>query len=44
MKSKKKRLVDYFLNSVERAGKALPHPALLFGIFAVIVIVLSGIF
>ena len=44
VKSKKKRLVDYFLNNVERAGNALPHPALLFGIFALIIIVLSGIF
>ncbi len=41
---KKKRLIDYFLNGVERAGNALPHPALLFGIFALMVIFFSGIF
>jgi len=31
------------LNIVERVGNALPHPATLFGLFAVIVIFLSGI-
>jgi len=43
-KSKKKRLVDHFLNGVEKAGNALPHPALLFGIFALTIVFLSGIF
>ncbi|WP_430810155.1 MULTISPECIES: AbgT family transporter [unclassified Carboxylicivirga] len=41
---KKKSLVDLFLNGVERVGNILPHPALLFGIFAVIVLLLSGVF
>ncbi len=36
--------VDAFLNRVERVGNILPHPALLFGIFAVIVLMLSGVF
>ena len=33
-----------FLNAVERIGNALPHPATLFAIFALLVIVLSGFF
>lgn len=33
-----------FLSAVERIGNALPHPATLFGIFAVLVIFLSWIF
>ena len=33
-----------FLNTIERIGNALPHPATLFAIFALLVIVLSGIF
>ncbi|MBR8537756.1 AbgT family transporter [Carboxylicivirga sediminis] len=41
---KKKSLVDLFLNGVERVGNILPHPALLFGIFAVVVLILSGLF
>ena len=32
-----------FFNFVEKAGNALPHPALLFGLFAVITLLLSGI-
>lgn len=40
----KKNPVDIFLNGVERVGNALPHPATLFGIFAVTVLVLSAIF
>ena len=32
-----------FLNLLERAGNALPHPALLFGIFALTVLVLSAV-
>ena len=31
------------LNTVERVGNALPHPATLFAIFALLVIILSGI-
>ncbi|MCT4647159.1 MAG: AbgT family transporter, partial [Carboxylicivirga sp.] len=41
---KKRSLVDIFLNGVERVGNILPHPALLFGIFAVIVLLFSGLF
>lgn len=33
-----------FLNVVERIGNALPHPATLFAIFALLVVVLSGVF
>ena len=33
-----------FLNAVERIGNALPHPATLFALFAVLVIILSGVF
>ncbi len=40
----KKNPVDIFLNGVERVGNALPHPATLFGIFALIVLVFSAIF
>ncbi|MFA8449950.1 MAG: AbgT family transporter [Bacteroidales bacterium] len=32
-----------FLNTLERVGNALPHPALLFGIFALMILFLSGI-
>jgi aminobenzoyl-glutamate transport protein len=38
-----KRLFNKFLNLVEIAGNALPHPATLFGLFALAVIVISGI-
>ncbi|PLX00685.1 MAG: aminobenzoyl-glutamate transporter [Marinilabiliales bacterium] len=40
----KKKPVDIFLNGVEKVGNALPHPATLFGIFALSVLVLSAIF
>lgn len=40
---KNKKLFNLFLNGVEKAGNALPHPATLFGIFALIVLVLSAI-
>ncbi len=43
----KKVKTDSFFNKIlnltERAGNALPHPATLFGIFAVIVLLLSGV-
>jgi len=39
----KKSLVDRFLNVTERVGNALPHPATLFLIFAVLALVFSGI-
>ena len=38
------RMIDRILTGVERAGNALPHPASLFGILAVFVILLSWIF
>ncbi len=40
----KKSPITIFLNGVERVGNALPHPATLFGIFALIVLILSAIF
>jgi len=36
--------LQLFLNGVERVGNALPHPATLFGIFALLVLVFSAIF
>jgi aminobenzoyl-glutamate transport protein len=36
--------IDKFLKLVERIGNALPHPASLFAGFALLVIVLSGVF
>lgn len=40
---KKSSFVDRFLNIVERGGNALPHPASLFGIFALIALAFSAI-
>ncbi|MDX9848195.1 MAG: AbgT family transporter [Tenuifilaceae bacterium] len=40
---KKKSLIDRFLNIVERGGNALPHPASLFGIFALLALAFSAI-
>ncbi len=37
-------LVARFLSAVERIGNALPHPATLFGIFALIIVILSWVF
>jgi len=37
-------LINIFLNGIERAGNALPHPATLFGIFALMILVFSAIF
>jgi len=42
-KGKKKKLIDKFLNLVEKVGNALPHPATLFALFAVAIIIISGI-
>ncbi|HET8963001.1 MAG TPA: AbgT family transporter, partial [Chitinophagales bacterium] len=39
----KKSWTDKFLSGVERIGNALPHPATLFALLALLVIVLSGI-
>ncbi|RUA08511.1 MAG: AbgT family transporter [Fusobacteria bacterium] len=44
MKTEKKvSFVDKFLNVIEKGGNALPHPATLFGILALLMIVISGI-
>ncbi|MDY6800932.1 MAG: AbgT family transporter [Bacteroidota bacterium] len=40
----KKSPVQIFLNGVERVGNMLPHPASLFGLFALAVLVLSAVF
>ncbi len=40
----RKSLFTTLLNWVEKGGNALPHPATLFGIFALLVLVLSAIF
>jgi aminobenzoyl-glutamate transport protein len=42
-KVKKKSFFDRFLNILERGGNALPHPATLFGIFALAALVLSAV-
>ncbi len=39
-----KSAIDRFLNVVEKAGNALPHPATLFALFAVGVVLLSALF
>lgn len=39
----KRNAVDIFLNFVEKVGNALPHPATLFALFALLVIALSWI-
>lgn len=41
---KKRSFIGGFLNRVERVGNALPHPAMLFAIFALTVLVLSWLF
>ena len=44
-KEKKKKRLEFtaFLDFVEKAGNLLPHPASLFAIFAILVIIVSGI-
>lgn len=39
----KRSLVDRFLTIVEKGGNALPHPATLFGLLALIAILVSGL-
>jgi len=39
----KKSAIDKFLSIVEKIGNALPHPATLFALFALLVVVLSAI-
>ncbi len=43
IQKKKKGLVDSFLNIIEKGGNALPNPATLFAILALVVILISGI-
>ena len=40
---KEGKLFSRFLNVVEIAGNALPHPATLFGIFALLILILSAV-
>jgi len=40
----KRSPIAIFLNGVEKVGNALPHPATLFGSFALIILVLSAVF
>lgn len=40
----KKKPIAIFLNGVEKVGNALPHPASLFGLFALTVLLLSALF
>ncbi|MEM7659385.1 MAG: AbgT family transporter, partial [Bacteroidota bacterium] len=42
-KKAKRSRIDIFLNILEKGGNALPHPATLFGILALVAIVVSGI-
>jgi aminobenzoyl-glutamate transport protein len=39
----KRSAIDRFLNIVEKGGNALPHPATLFALLAVLVVLLSGV-
>ncbi len=43
MKKVTENFLNKFINIVEKGGNALPHPALLFGIFAVLVLIISAI-
>ncbi len=44
IKTKKKvSFIDKFLNIIEKGGNALPHPATLFGILALMMVLISGI-
>ena len=42
-KTRNKSLFNRFLDVVERAGNKLPHPIVLFGLFALGVVVISGL-
>ena len=42
-KARNKSLFNRFLDVVERAGNKLPHPIVLFGLFALGVVVISGL-
>ena len=41
--AKKGKAIERFLNLIEKAGNALPHPATLFLLLALLVLVLSGV-
>ena len=41
--TEKKKWMDRFLNIVEKGGNLLPHPATLFAIFAILVVIISDI-
>jgi len=43
MKQKFEQLLNKFIGIIEKGGNALPHPAALFGIIALITLVISGI-
>ncbi|HPG33933.1 MAG TPA: AbgT family transporter, partial [Lentimicrobium sp.] len=43
MKQFFKKALNRFITIVEKGGNALPHPAALFGIFAIITLVVSAI-
>lgn len=40
----KRSPITIFLNGIEKVGNALPHPATLFGVFALLVLIFSAIF
>ena len=42
-KKEKKKLMNRFLDGVEKVGNILPHPGTLFAIFALLVILISEI-
>ncbi|MEQ8560819.1 MAG: AbgT family transporter, partial [Cytophagales bacterium] len=41
---KKNGTIEKFLTIVEKTGNALPHPATLFALFAILVVFLSWVF
>ncbi len=43
VKALRGKLFDKMLNGVEKVGNALPHPATLFGIFALMILILSAV-
>ena len=43
MSTKKNKEVSGFLKGVERIGNKLPHPAMLFFILSIIVVIISAI-
>jgi aminobenzoyl-glutamate transport protein len=42
-KNGQNKILNWFLEIVEKGGNALPHPATLFAIFALLVVIVSGI-